>query len=53
MRKILYNLGAGLPHWLVKDLVNNVVDPTRRGHSERVYYQSITDVEVRDAEMEV
>lgn len=49
LRKILHNLGAGLPHWLVKDLIYNVVDMTRRGRTDRVYYQSITDVEIREA----
>lgn len=48
LRKILHNLGEALPHWLVKDLVSNVVDPARRGRSERVYYQNITDVEIKD-----
>ena len=51
LRKLLHNLGAGLPHWLVKDLVANVTDLGRRGRPERVYYREITDVEIKEPEV--
>ena len=45
MRRLLHNLGAGLPHRLVKDLASVAADTSggSRGRGERVYYREIAD----------
>lgn len=48
LRKILHNLGSGLPNWLVKELTSNVADLARRGRPDRIYYRDLTDIEVKD-----
>jgi Ca2+-binding EF-hand superfamily protein len=46
LRRILHNLGAALPNWLVKELTTNVADTSSRHRADRVYYRDLTDKEV-------
>lgn len=39
MRRIMHNLGAGLPHRAVRGLVHGVADPTGGWRGERIYYR--------------
>jgi hypothetical protein len=43
MRRLVHNLGLGLPSRLVKELVARVADPSGRHKGERVYYRDMTD----------
>ena len=44
LRRLLHNLGAGLPHRLVKELATVAADASgSRGRGERAYYRDITD----------